>query len=198
MESKGYYSDGCPNGCVWEKLGGTSLWRKKSIINCGCDLKKCPNYEICKNKGFNEIFDCFHGFCTDCEFSTSKYGKVLKKTEDKQECPVCLKDEDRLYFLPTCNHALCGECFRKIYYTDWGKEEDYPEVPGCFPHPPIGDWEDDNYYDPQADFEENPNDEKWINDEAVQEWARKCDIANKYEESFEHPHNAKCPLCRAN
>ncbi len=191
------YSDGCQNGCVWRQLGGTGLWRKKSVVECDCDLPKCPNYEICKNKHPKEGLSCFRGFCPDCEFSSSKYGMVFKKIEGKNECPVCFNDDKELYKLPTCQHLLCNDCFRKIFFTDWGKEEDYPEIPESFPHPPIGDEDDEDYYDPQIDYYENPDDEKWINDEAVQEWARKWKVAEEYEETLQHPINAQCPLCRA-
>ncbi len=176
--------------------GSTPYYIKKDKnTGCECELPKCPNYDICGIRQPDEILSAFRGFCTECEFICSTYGKKLETNNIIEECPVCM-DDKKLYTLPTCNHKLCKDCIKIIFYIDYGNPDDYPEEP-IFPYECIGEYGDDNYYDPEEDFNNNPYDPKWENDEKVLEYLEKKNIRETYEERIiKHPENPSCPLCR--
>jgi hypothetical protein len=184
-------SNGCPNGCVWQQFLSTPLHIKTSNIECDCELTKCKNYDICKNREMDEMLSIFGGFCMICEqrFGTCKYIN-LQKTEEEKRCRSCDKDKF-LYKLPSCIHECCGDCIRDMFFIDYGKIEDYPEIPK-FPYPPIGNEDDDDYFDPEVEF--NSDDEIWKNDKAIKEWKRKWKKVEKYATS-KTGKRTECPFC---
>lgn len=78
---------------------------------------KCPNFIVCKNR-VDTTYD-YEGLCMDCyslfgkwrNFNTS----VLKIEDYEVKCPLC-DIVDINIKRPNCDHTLCINCFRKLYY----------------------------------------------------------------------------------
>ena len=78
--------------------------------------KQCKNYIVCKNN-YNEMNE---GFCIDCfhlfgEWRNRKRNKVEVK-ENKETCPLCKENEQYIVYRIDCDHNICVDCFRKIYF----------------------------------------------------------------------------------
>ena len=191
-----YFEDGHQE--CWKLIEGTSLWRK--IKDCNCEFpqqQKCKNYEVCGNiNPLMGIYDAFNGFCEGCCHFSSKFGlkggRKFEKTQEVEECPIC-REELILYKMLNCSHKFCASCLKDSHYPNYGKIEDYPEDPGPFPHP---DDEEEGYY-PDGEFLDNPEDEKWKDDEEVKEWYRKYkNLEECKEKNIKLKRFGKCGYCR--
>ncbi len=196
------------HGKCWVNIEGTELWRRAKNSTCTCDFPneyKCKNYEICGNIHPYDLYGVFGGFCRDCNLWGNhehfEDGKKFEKSNEG-ECPICY-ETTILYKLVNCNHEYCAKCFKECFCSNYGKIEDYPEDPDPFPYEPekdedgniIYDSDGDIKYDPECDFYENMEDEKWKNDNLVQEWYKKV----KDLQDFVGGKPAKfgeCSLCR--
>lgn len=87
---------------------------------------KCPNFIVCKNR-VDTTYD-YEGLCMDCYSLFGKWrnfnNSVLKIEESEIECPLC-KFVDINIKRPNCDHTLCINCFRKLYY---GIELEKPKI----------------------------------------------------------------------
>jgi hypothetical protein len=62
------------------------------------------------------------GCCCGCDVAFGEWdgGKgILKFNENKKICAGCSKNKI-LVSLPKCNHTLCVECLKIVYYGDKG------------------------------------------------------------------------------
>ena len=72
-------------------------------------MLKCHNYLICKNESENK-------FCFDCEMLFGKWrNKNNKLIFKNSHCSICNK-KDTSVSRPTCDHLLCVNCFKTLYY----------------------------------------------------------------------------------
>jgi hypothetical protein len=178
------------------------FWIKEEDSKCGCTLIKCPNYDICKSEYPEFLISCFRGHCENCDtrrFSNNDH--FTKKSDEKEECPICLEN-NYLYKLIECNHYLCGNCVHKLYYTNYGKLEDYPIRPP-FPYNNCdkcedGDCKCENYNEYGIhNYFENENDPKWLLDEKIQEWKKKDIFFKDFCKNYiKEPVSNECPFCR--
>lgn len=77
----------------------------------------CKNYIVCKNKlSQNEqgeiCNDCYHIFG---EWRERQRANVEIKT-DCDICPLCQEENQKIVFRMDCDHLVCVDCFRKIYF----------------------------------------------------------------------------------
>ena len=70
--------------------------------------KECENYSIC----FNQI-DKDDEFCKDCLLLPYEN---KKRIIEKAECSLCSKKSNISVRREECEHTLCVNCFRKIYF----------------------------------------------------------------------------------
>lgn len=70
----------------------------------------------CCNKPFNMSCGLMNGFLCECSINRN----ILKKTNNKIECCVCLEDTEDI---TKCGHPLCIECLQKI--------RDFSEIYNC-------------------------------------------------------------------
>ena len=75
---------------------------------------ECRNYIVCKN---NEEMDdlcvaCFHLFG---KWRNRKREQIEVK-RNKETCPLCDEMEQYIVYRIDCDHCICIDCFRKIYY----------------------------------------------------------------------------------
>jgi len=117
-----------------------------------------PSYSIANH---NDLWVCSH-----CKFSLP----INYNNKENGECCVCYQEKP-LYKLPTCNHKLCLECCKTIYFGSTTNErpihwnemtEEYPR----WPYENVDEHEDDKkqeeyYYfeDTHFNYEENTYDE---------------------------------------
>jgi hypothetical protein len=78
---------------------------------------KCPNFIVCNNR-LNNVYD--DGLCMDCHSLFGKWrnfnsSSILKIVESKIECPLCDIIDINIK-RPHCEHTLCINCFKKLYY----------------------------------------------------------------------------------
>jgi len=99
---------------------------------------------------------------------------------ETKECPVCL-EEKPCFSQPKCNHWLCVDCFRRFYYGE--EKEDIP-----FPYSP----------DIEQEYDENPDDPKWTQNELIQLWKQQSDLLEdrNMERYEEEEYLRLCPICR--
>jgi hypothetical protein len=177
----------------WISLPKTPFYIKKNTKSgCTCKLDKCPNYPICGVRNPTYLFIGKDGVCLECNLV---FDKRLLKDKKRTQCLVCT-EEKHLYQLPICDHKLCKDCIKNIFYNDYGNPKDYPEYTE-FPYKPIGEYGEKDYYHPEEDYESNPYNEKWINDELVQIFEEWKNVYNEHADSVFQPANGKkCPYCR--
>lgn len=94
------------------------------ICNYNCVPINCKNYELC-GKSFPEQYQKGEGTCLNCDIIFGKWngGKGILQLSDIEECCVCLENKIHIS-LPKCNHKLCIECMRKIYFNEEDEEDD--------------------------------------------------------------------------
>ncbi len=177
----------------WISLPKTPFYTKKDTKSgCICKLTKCPNYKICKVRNPSCLLIGKGGVCLECNLV---FNQRFVKDTNITKCLVCKKDK-HLYQLPICEHKLCRKCIQNIFYCDYGNPKDYPEYIE-FPYKPIGKYGEKGYYNPEDDYEANPYDEKWINDEQIQIFEEWKNVYNEHVDSVYRPANGKkCPFCR--
>ena len=105
------------NMCSGECLRQISETEYKSI-NCSniikCAPKLCENFNLCKHQLPKDMSRCMNCDILLGEWDGGK-GKLNEYTNT--ECPICY--EITLCFeQPRCNHTICGECFRTIYFGE--------------------------------------------------------------------------------
>ncbi len=204
----------CNGNCFEQVDCSLPFYKKRDGSMCDCTLKKCPYYIFCRNEIPEVIADCFGGNCASCDIvkvsAKSNHQEYTPLPTDKEdECPCCMETKI-LYKLPMCSHTLCLECYRKLYFTDYGKLEDYPPYPEipCYCTGYVdngnkdggGQCEDDEYCCMRMkDFIENVDDEKWINDDAMLTYIAARDKYEAFCKTYikeASSENSSCPLCR--
>ncbi|MFK5969993.1 MAG: hypothetical protein QM487_07750, partial [Candidatus Marithrix sp.] len=162
------------------------------ICNYNCRPINCLNFKVCK-QSFPSWMLGYHGeFCDECHnlFKESN-GKL--RFSNKIDCPICLDIKDGCA-MPRCNHYICLDCFKTIYF------ETSNYLPS-FPFPRI-----ENYYDRLhnnlSDMiqEEHPeikiSSSQWniicAYEKLVKKWSDKFKIRSHDEFKILD----KCPLCR--
>jgi hypothetical protein len=78
---------------------------------------KCPNFIVCNNR-LNNVYD--DGLCMDCHSLFGKWrnfnnSSILKIKDSEIECPLCNIIDINIK-RPHCEHTLCINCFKKLYY----------------------------------------------------------------------------------
>ena len=73
--------------------------------------KKCSNYTTCYNEILNDE-DEFCKDCTDLPFENKKISFI----EKNEECPICTKYMNKLVKRYDCEHFMCKNCFKKIFF----------------------------------------------------------------------------------
>jgi hypothetical protein len=135
----------------------------------------CPNVEFC---GETDVSRTHNGVCIHC---TMHFGGRLTRTP-RVECPVCYETAPGVT-LDKCAHVLCGPCFRTVMA---------PWLPHPTPQPPfpIPEWE--------SEWEDTPDDEKWLDIPAVQFWLDEVDDWDAYPDTLlrSAPYLGRCPVCR--
>jgi hypothetical protein len=144
---------------------------------------KCKNHLLCGAVLPEWWYDCKgHYLCSNCDCMFGKWqgGKGVLPTKQDTECAVCLETGIAIN-LPNCEHYICINCFKRIWYGDDSGE---PE----FPYPEI----EDQYYD-------DPDNLKWD---------MEYPLIKKYNEDWDEWDDARmdkynsekhlrcCPLCR--
>ena len=74
-----------------------------------CEPVKCANYDFCHTELPLWVTHCHYGMCMNCASQLGRH----KRTNDIEECPVCL--EDKLMLLLRCNHKMCRSCCVDVY-----------------------------------------------------------------------------------
>jgi len=95
---------------------------------------KCKNYEVCEGILAPWWFDCKNNYiCTHCDMIMGKWinGNELLQFTNDIECPVCLNIK-RCVSQPKCEHNICIECFKLIYYDKiYNNKEEMRRCPLC-------------------------------------------------------------------
>lgn len=205
----------CNGSCFEQEAGDYNLpfYKKREGSTCDCTLKKCPYYIFCRNELPEVLADYYGGNCLLCDIAkhlakSENQEYTVKPTESEEECRVCMEMRI-LYKLPTCDHLFCLECYRNMYFTDYGKLEDYPPYPqipcyctgymddGNKDGKGICDVDDEYCCTRMKDFMENEHDHKWAYDDAMLEYIAARDAHNEFCEAYIKPHHlSECPLCR--
>ena len=171
------------NGECLDQSYGTKVYIKRNNVSCdyNCEPMKCPNYLVC-GSFYPELYkDCWGGVCLTCDKTYGKWkGNLTLKFIDNVECPICM--ETRLSVTnPKCNHSLCIDCFRKCYLGDMN-EDGKPVFPEEI---------EEEYY-------QNPDDEKWENNEVLRLYDNAIAIWEKERKEVREKKKylSRCPLCR--
>lgn len=166
------------NGDCLTQTTDVNTYGKYPDVSCShnCQPLKCPNFLVCGSVGPKWFLDIHRGTCWTCR---SKNFRNLEFSED--ECPTCL-DTKMCVKLLNCSHKQCVDCFRRC---QWGRGQQYFGV--MFPYPDLED-----------EYEDDPDNERWKNDEKVQKWWRDCELAEvRRQMEYETEKNLRCcPLCR--
>lgn len=78
----------------------------------------CRNFIVCKNKisPNQEI----KGVCNDCYHVfgewRERYRKNVEVKNDCDTCQICNEENQIIVFRMDCEHSICVDCFRKIYF----------------------------------------------------------------------------------
>lgn len=157
-----------------------SKFLKKTIHN---DII-CPNYIICNNIiRENDIYNP-DGLCLDCHLLFGKWRnkdgilRLKDKLEPKENCPVC-DDKIQNIFRPSCNHFICINCFKKLYF---GIELKKPLFP---------------YIDKEVEYWfniENKNINEWMICEDIKEYINNLERWNKLKDIYLRI-NSRCFEC---
>lgn len=75
-------------------------------------MLKCPNNIICNNNISSDI-----ELCLDCNmlFGTWRGNRGILDQKNTT-CPICTKDS-LCVTRPNCNHFICIDCFKTLYFT---------------------------------------------------------------------------------
>lgn len=100
---------------------------------------KCKNYIICNEDIPISFIHKNEYICTSCDinFGPWRGGKGKLKILEKNDCIICYENKEQIE-LPKCNHSLCIDCFKKIYYKEQcickcnNKEEHECDACECF------------------------------------------------------------------
>jgi len=153
---------------------------------------KCKNYEVCGEVLPMWWFECKgHYLCTNCDsqFGTwsdpkhgvYKTGKGELGFADNVECPICFECKRGVSQF-NCDHFLCIDCFKRLYYGDQSGRPLFP-------------YSDEVYYE-YSDDRENP---KWdVEYPLIKKWDKEDDAWEvNHMKKFKAEENIrKCPLCR--
>jgi hypothetical protein len=79
---------------------------------------KLPKREPCKNNSVCYKFEekGRNGFCLDC-IENIPFDNKLLELKENSDCDVCLKEDSCCVKRLHCEHYLCIQCFRKIYFN---------------------------------------------------------------------------------
>jgi hypothetical protein len=95
--------------------------------NCpdGCQLRKCPNFELCGVLAPEWYLLCHSGRCVNCNmiFGTTLKIVRLDTPEQFRECPVCLETGKTIFAQWGCTHLICVDCLKQINYINPDTEE---------------------------------------------------------------------------
>jgi len=76
------------------------------------NTKECGNYSIC----FKEI-NKDDEFCKDCQDLPYENKKRIIEHVENAECLLCSKLTNMTVKREECNHSLCVNCFRKMFFN---------------------------------------------------------------------------------
>jgi len=87
-----------------------------------CEPVKCKNFEFCGTLFPKQFIECWggKGCCINCDvlFGNWNGGKgILDIKDNVDECCVCFESK-RHISLPKCNHSVCIECLRKLFWSE--------------------------------------------------------------------------------
>ena len=125
--------------------------------------KECENYSIC----FNQI-DKDDEFCKDCLILPYEN---KKRIIEKAECSLCSKKSNISVRREECEHTLCVNCFRKMFFK---KSLSMPVFPYL-----------------NQEYDENI---KYEYDENIEIYKRDLDYWNKFQ-MIDHDENKICRKC---
>lgn len=96
----------------------------------GCVLKKCHNYDFCKQHIPAWVDTMNKSICFDCKYQCGKITIINEITE----CGICMQDKNMVEIF--CGHKMCFECWETIVKNtpqdDSLKTNDnYPSCPIC-------------------------------------------------------------------
>jgi hypothetical protein len=79
----------------------------------------CKNFIACKNKiAFNE--ETKNGLCNDCYHIFGEWRKRHRSDVKLKNicgtCPMCNEEKQTILYRMDCDHSICVDCFRKIYF----------------------------------------------------------------------------------
>jgi hypothetical protein len=144
----------------------------------------CKNIIVCSNfiTSNNNIYD---GFCLDCHSLFGKWREKLSypllETKENQYCAIC-KENQQCVKRPYCNHYICIDAFRKLYYG-------YNKIKPFFPY----NQEKENLYWKNID---NNIEEDWmINDEEIKKYVIQLNLYYNFEGKILNFTNSKCFEC---
>jgi hypothetical protein len=139
---------------------------------------KCKNYLLCHEVLPEWWWDCKECYlCTNCDMM---FGNHLEAKVDS-ECPICLETKIGVKLM-NCNHIICLECFKRIWYGDDSGEPQFPYSQQI----------EDEYYDDQ----DNP---KWnIDYPFIQKYQQDHNQwdDNRQNKYANETNLRRCPLCR--
>ncbi len=150
----------------------------------------CLNYNVCYHVCDPEFLKTHNNLCSDCNYLFGKWRLLSSSTkpiiilEDKHTCPICLKDNVKCVNRLSCEHYLCINCFRLIYF---GYETPKP----VFPY--IG--KENQYFQNIS----NNISEDWMKDKIIKDYVRDLDLWNECRYriwNIQNKHNlTRCPDC---
>ena len=126
----------------------------------------CINVRVCYN--YCEESELINGFCQECHIFFGKWRNGVEKInvcEDSDKKCSCCKANDKLnVFRPNCEHLLCVDCFRHLYF---GYEPSEPVFPNEF------------QYDIYEENKRTDHFVDWMNDERILNYTKqKLDYQN--------------------
>jgi len=156
-------------------------------------MHQCLNYELCGAKLPDWWLDVKGRLlCTNCDvlFGTwtsenhRQTGKGVLDIRDLESCPICMEEMTRGVTYPACEHAICLECFRDLFYT---KEVEIE-------HP----YEDNPEF--EVDEESLSREELLVKYPKLRDYEQKYDEEEKriFLEAESKKHLRRCCICRSN
>lgn len=128
--------------------------------------KECGNYYIC----FSEI-NKDDEFCNDCQNLPYENKKRIICRIEKSECLVCSKISNITVKREECDHILCVNCFRKMFFDKSISEPVFPYL--------------NKNYDENIDYD---------NDENIRIYKKHLEYWNKFQ-TINHDDNKICRQC---
>ena len=177
---------------------GVEIYHKHYDCQYNCEPIKCPNFKVCNTLNPQCILDCHNGRCYQCNMLFGNWNKSggcgNLNFIDNIECPICFENKEGVC-MPRCDHYICIDCFKRIYFKDHYEEISFPYSD-----------KESYYYDylEENDIvvlpDEKPEgilftNEEWLN---IIEWNNNDNLA--YERA-EQQHNSEknlrfCSICR--